>query len=158
LHGPDGLGGNDFPCAELHHAHASDRLIGDVVRQNPGEVSVLILGPCSALARALDRDAELARHLERVIVVGGAWHDPGDVGAASEFHFWCDPVAARKVLHCGAAVTLLPLDVTRKLVLSPADVRQLPDESRAGRFLRKVVPAALAATAGLYGIEGVYVN
>src|SRR5690242_11498998 len=27
LHGPNGLGGLSFPCAELHHVHPSDKLI-----------------------------------------------------------------------------------------------------------------------------------
>jgi inosine-uridine nucleoside N-ribohydrolase len=54
---------------------------------------------------------------------------------------------------------LLPLDVTRKMVFSPNDLRILPpEESRTGNFLRKVVPHALAPTAGLYGIEGVYLD
>jgi inosine-uridine nucleoside N-ribohydrolase len=160
LHGPDGLGGLNFPCAQLHHPHPGDKLIADVVRQHPdNEVSVLVLGPATVLARALDRDPELSRLLGRLVIVGGAWHEPGDASAAAEFHFWCDPVAARQVLHCGAPVTLLPLDVTRKMVFSPNDLRILPpEESRTGRFLRRIVPHALAPTAGRYGIEGVYLD
>jgi inosine-uridine nucleoside N-ribohydrolase len=159
LHGPDGLGGLNFPCAQLHHPHPGDKLIADVVRQYPNEVTVLLLGPPTVLARAFDRDAELARLIGRLIVVGGAWHEPGDASVTAEFHFWCDPVSARQVLHCGAPLTLLPLDVTRKLVFSPNDLRLLPpEESRTGRFLRRVVPHAIAPTAGLYGIEGVYLD
>ena len=53
----------------------------------------------------------------------------------------------------------MPLDVSRKLVLSPADLAQLPaPESRAGKFLGQVVPHAIAPTASLYGVEGVYLN
>jgi inosine-uridine nucleoside N-ribohydrolase len=90
-------------------------------------------------------------------MVGGARHEPGDASPVAEFHFWCDPAAARQVLRCGAPVTLVPLDVTRKLILSPADIRALPGENtRAGEFLRKLVPLALAPTANLYGVEGVY--
>jgi len=111
------------------------------------------------LARALDRDPDIATLVERLVIVGGARHEPGDASAAAEFHFYCDPLAARQVLRCGAPITLLPLDVTRKLVLSPADLLQLPSaESKVGRFLRQVVPHAIAPTAGRYGIEGVYLN
>jgi inosine-uridine nucleoside N-ribohydrolase len=159
LHGPDGLGGVDFPCARLHHPHPSDKLLSDLVRQHPHEVAVVVMGPATVLARALDRDPELAHLVQRLIVVGGSWHEPGDVSAAAEFHFYCDPAAARQVLRCGAPLTLLPLDVTRTLVLSPGELRQLPSpDSRAGRFLRQVVPHALAPTASLYGIEGVHLN
>jgi inosine-uridine nucleoside N-ribohydrolase len=159
LHGPGGLGGIDFPCAQLHHPHPSDKLISDLVRLHPKEVSVVLLGPCTVFARALDRDPELASLVERLIVVGGAWHEPGDVSAVAEFHFACDPNSARQVLRCGAPLMLLPLDVTRKLIFSPADLLQLPaPESRTGRILRQVVPHGIAPTAGLYGVEGVFLQ
>ncbi|MGL4553739.1 MAG: nucleoside hydrolase, partial [Gemmataceae bacterium] len=159
LHGPDGLGGADLPSVQLHHPHPADRLIAELVRQNPGEVTVLLLGPATVLARAMDRDPELCRLLDRVVVVGGTRHEPGDASAVAEFHFWCDPAAARQLLRCGAPVTLLPLDVTNRLVYSPADLRQLPPaDSRAGGFLRRVLPHAIAPTAGLRGTEGVLLN
>jgi inosine-uridine nucleoside N-ribohydrolase len=159
LHGPGGLGGTDFPCAQLHHQHTSDKLITDLVRQNPKQVTVLLMGPATVLARALDRDPELATLLERVIVLGGAWREPGDVAAVSEFHFFCDPTAAQQVLNCGASVTLLPLDVTRSLVFSPRDLLQMPaPDSPTTRFLRQIVPHGIHATERLYGIEGLYLQ
>jgi inosine-uridine nucleoside N-ribohydrolase len=159
LYGPDGLGGAEFPCAQLHHPHPSDKLITDLVHLHPREVAVVLLGPATVFARALDRDPDLATLVERLVVVGGAWHEPGDASPVAEFHFYCDPAAARQVLRCGAPITLLPLDVTRKLVLSPAELAQLPQpESRAGRFLAQTVPHAIAPTASLYGVEGVYLS
>src|SRR5438128_7739006 len=59
LHGPGGLGGLTFPSAELHHVHPSEKLIADLVRQHPKEVSIVVLGPATVLARAIDRDPEL---------------------------------------------------------------------------------------------------
>jgi inosine-uridine nucleoside N-ribohydrolase len=157
LHGPGGLGGVEFPCAQLHHAHPADKLISDLVRQFPKEVAVLILGPATVFARALDRDPELAALVERVVLVGGSWHEPGDASAVAEFHFFCDPAAARQVLRCGAPLTLLPLDATRKALFSPADLLQLAGlETRPARFLGQIVPHGIAPTASLYGVEGMY--
>ncbi len=157
LHGPGGLGGVEFPCAQLHHGHPADKLISDLVRQFPKEVAVLVLGPATVFARALDRDPELAALVERVILVGGSWHEPGDVSPVAEFHFFCDPPAARQVLRCGAPLTLLPLDVTRKVLFSPADLLQLAGlETRAARFLGQILPHGIAPTASLYGVEGMY--
>jgi inosine-uridine nucleoside N-ribohydrolase len=159
LHGPNGLGGVEFPCARLHHPHPSDKLICDLARQHPKEVTVLLLGPATVLARALDRDPELPALLQRVILLGGAWHEPGDAGPVTEFHFVCDPAAVRQVLQCGVPITMLPLDVTRKIVFSPGDLLQLPaDDSLAGAFLRRTVPHGISATAGLYGTEGFYLQ
>jgi inosine-uridine nucleoside N-ribohydrolase len=159
LHGPGGLGGVEFPCAQLHHPHPSDKLLVDLVRQNPKEVTVVCMGPLTVLARAIDRDPELPTLVKRLICLGGAWHEPGNASAVAEFHFYCDPAAARQVLRCGAPLTLLPLDVTRKLVFSPTDLLELPGaESRTCRFLRQIVPFGIGATSNMYGIEGFHLK
>jgi inosine-uridine nucleoside N-ribohydrolase len=159
LHGPNGLGGVDFPCAQLHHPHPADKLISDLVRLHPKEVTVVQLGPATVFARALDRDPELPALVGRVVVVGGAWHEPGDAAAAAEFHFLCDPASARQVLRCGAPLALLPLDVTRKLLLSPSELLQPPaPDSGCCRFLRQIVPFGIRANAGLFGAEGFYLQ
>src|SRR5437660_12610597 len=44
IHGPGGLGGVSFPCAQLHHQHSSDKLVIDLVRQHPGDVTIVNLG------------------------------------------------------------------------------------------------------------------
>jgi inosine-uridine nucleoside N-ribohydrolase len=159
LHGSGGLGGVDFPCAQLHHPHPSDKLISDLVHLYPKEVAVVLLGPVSAFARALDRDTEVASLVERLIIVGGSHHEPGDASAVAEFHFFCDPLAARQVLRCGAPITLLPLDVTRKLLFSPTELLALPEgESRVTSFLRRITPHGITGAASLYGVEGFYLQ
>jgi inosine-uridine nucleoside N-ribohydrolase len=159
LHGPNGLGGLQFPCAELHHTHPSDKLITDLVRQHPKEVTLITMGPLTVLARALDRDPDLPSLVHRIISLGGAWHEPGNASAVAEFHFYCDPVAARQVLRCQAPLTLIPLDVTRKLLFSPSDLLELPaPQSRTCRFLRQIVPYGIGATSNRYGIEGFHLK
>lgn len=159
LHGPGGLGGTSFPCAQLHHQHSSDKLVSDLVRQYPREVTVIALGPLTVVARAFDRDPELPALVRRLVCVGGAWHEPGNASAVAEFHFYCDPSAARQVLRSGAPITLIPLDVTRKLVFSPTDLLELPaPESRTCRFLRQIVPWGIRTTSNLYGVEGFHLK
>ncbi len=159
LHGAGGLGGVDFPCAQLHHPHPSDKLISDLLHLHPNEVSIVLMGPLTTFARVLDRDAEAATLADRLVIVGGSWHEPGDASAVAEFHFFCDPPAARQVLRCGAPITLLPLDVTRKLLFAPTELLALPDsESRITRFLRQIVPHGITGAASLYGIEGFYLQ
>jgi inosine-uridine nucleoside N-ribohydrolase len=159
LHGPGGLGGTSFPCAKLHHQHSSDKLLLDLIRQNPGDTTIITLGPLTALARAFDRDPDLPGIVQRLVCVGGAWHEPGNASAVAEFHFYCDPNAARQVLRSGVPLTLIPLDVTRKLVFSPSDLLELPNlESRTCRFLRQIVPYGIRTTSNLYGIEGFHLK
>src|SRR5437870_267302 len=152
LHGPGGLGGVSFPCVRLHHPHTSDKVILDLVRQYPKDVTVVVLGPLTVLARAIDRDPELPALVQRLVCVGGAWHEPGNASAVAEFHFFCDPAAARQVLRCGAPLTLIPLDVTRKVLFSPSDLLELEAvDTRCSRFLRQILPHGIRATSNLYG-------
>jgi inosine-uridine nucleoside N-ribohydrolase len=159
LHGAGGLGNTDFPCSPLHHIHPSDKLVSDLVRQYPKETTIIALGPLTVLARALDRDPELPTLIDRLVILGGSWHEPGNASATAEFHFWCDPAAAKQVLHCGANITLVPLDTARKVLFSPKDLLELPEpDSRTCRFLRQIVPFGIGATSNLYGIEGFHLK
>jgi inosine-uridine nucleoside N-ribohydrolase len=159
LHGPGGFGAATFECAQLHHHHPADKVIVDHVHQNPGEVTLIVLGPCTVVARAMDRDPALPRALKQIILVGGAWHEPGNAGPVSEFHFFCDPAAARQVLRCGVPITMIPLDITRKALFSPTELQEIPcGESRGCQFLRKIAPFGIAATAQHYGIEGFHLK
>jgi inosine-uridine nucleoside N-ribohydrolase len=159
LHGQGGLGGVQFPCAQLHHTLSADKLINDLTRQYPKEITLVVLGPLTVVARALDRDPELPALVERLVIVGGTWHEPGNVNAVSEFHFYCDPISTRQVLKCGANITLIPLDVTRKAVLAPTDLLNFPaPESKACLFLRQIIPFGIGATSNLYGIEGFHLK
>ena len=56
-------------------------------------------------------------------------------------------------------MTLVPLDVSRKLLFSSADLLELPSpDSRACRFLRQIVSHGIGATSNLYGIEGFHLK
>ena len=155
FHGPEGLGGGSFASATLHHLPHSEKLLVELVRKHPQEVTVICMGPMTVLTRAFDLYAELATMVKRLVCVGGTLREPGNAGPVSEFHFSCDPLAARTVVRCGAPITLIPLDVMRKMLFSPSDLLGLPaDTSKACRFLRQIVPFGIAASSNLYGVEG----
>jgi inosine-uridine nucleoside N-ribohydrolase len=159
LHGPNGLGGVPFPCTQLHNILPTDKAIIEQVRLFPGEVTVVCLGPLTALAAAIDRDPDLPRLVRRLVCLGGTVREPGNAGPVTEFHFACDPLSARQVLRCGAPVTLIPLDAMRQVLFSPKDLLELPEpDSRACRFLREIVPFGIGATSNLYGIEGFHLK
>jgi len=159
LHGPNGLGGIAFPSARLHHPHQADRLLVDLVRQHPKEVTIVCMGPLTVLARALDRDQELPVLVRRVICLGGTVNEPGNAGPVTEFHFACDPMAARRVVQSGSSVTLIPLDVMRKTLFSPTELQEFfSGESRTCQFLRQIIPYGILTTSNLYGIEGFHLK
>jgi inosine-uridine nucleoside N-ribohydrolase len=159
LHGPTGLGAVSFPCAPLHHLHPAEKVIVDELHLHKGEVTIVCLGPATVLARVLDREPELPRLVKQLVLMGGSWQEPGNAGPVSEFHFFCDPLSAHQVVHCGAVITLIPLDTMRKALFSPTELLGLPrGETRACQFLRKIVPFGINATAQMYGIEGFHLK
>ncbi len=159
LHGPDGLGGMQLPPISLHQPTPADKVLVDLVRDHPHEITLLLLGPGTIFARAMDRDPELPKLLDRIICLGGSFREPGNATAVAEFHFYLDPSAARRTLRCGIPTSLITLDVMRKLIFSPSDLLELDKHnSETCRFLRKIVPYGIRSSSNLYGIEGFHLK
>jgi inosine-uridine nucleoside N-ribohydrolase len=148
VHGDDGLGNLDgladaagrprhpLPPLELEPLDAAD-LILETVDRFGNELTLIALGPLTNVALALRRGAERLRRVGRIVVMGGAVTAPGNVTAAAEFNFYVDPDAAAAVLGAGLPVDLVPLDVTRQVVLARADLEGALGTPRegAGRLL-----------------------
>lgn len=159
LHGPGGLGGVSFPCATRHTLHPADKILCELARESPRQVTVVNLGPLTTLATALDRDPELPVVLDQTVIIGGCWREGGNAGPVAEFHIHLDPDAAKRVFHADLHPLLIPLDVTRRLIFSPTDLLALPNpESRTCQFLRQIVPFGIRASSNLYGIEGFHLK
>lgn len=158
-HGPNGLAGIPFPCTDRHQLPPADKALVDLVHQHPHAVTVINLGPATTLAHALVRDPMLPSLLDQLIFVGGAYREPGNAGPLAEFHVWLDPDSAQRVVHAFPSLTVIPLDVTRRLILSPTELLELPNpESKTCIFLSQVLPFAIRASSNLYGIEGFHLK
>ena len=116
---------------------AAEAILETVDRWGP-ELTVVALGPLTNLAAAAALDARRLARAGRVVVMGGAVAVSGNVTPAAEFNFFVDPEAAAQVLEAGLAVELIPLDVTRRVVLAQAvlteRLRRCPDD-RIARFI-----------------------
>jgi inosine-uridine nucleoside N-ribohydrolase len=159
MHGADGLGNINMPARTRHQSHSADKMLVELVREHPREVTIVCLGPATTVARALDRDPEIAHLIDKLVLVGGCWKEPGNAGPAAEFHFYLDPEGVKRCLHVGLHPLIIPLDVTRRLILSPSELLELPNpESKTSQFLRKIVPFGIRASSNLYGIEGFHLK
>lgn len=116
IHGDDGLGGVRFPdpVGAASDMDAVTAIRGIVDGQGPGQVDLFCLGPLTNLALLLKTAPRTARALRRVIAMGGAVDEPGNVGPKAEFNIAHDPEAAAIVLAAGLDLTLIPLDATRR--------------------------------------------
>jgi purine nucleosidase len=99
VHGEGGLGGDLSPDTGISSAdeHAVDYIVR-TARENPGEITLVCIGPLTNVAVALQREPDLGDLLDSVWVMGGALNCIGNVTPAAEFNFWVDPDAARCVL------------------------------------------------------------
>lgn len=154
LHGANGLAGLQFPAIDPMHTQTSERLLVEMARAHPERHSVLLMGPATVLAAALDREPSLPKLIKQVVMVGGCWKAPGNCGPGIDFHFRCDPEAARKVLAAGFHLTLVPLDATGGLVVSPSDMELFSCGSPTGSFLRQLIQSGLKYAASQHGVEG----
>src|SRR5204862_2007119 len=95
------------------------------------------LGPLTNLALALKRGAARLRLARRIVVMGGAVSVPGNVTPAAEFNFYVDPEAAAAVFNAGLPIALIPLDVTRQVLLTRATLAEVvgPAPGRRERFV-----------------------
>ena len=141
LHGDDGLANLGLEVPRFNHPHASEKLILDVVRAFPGEVTIVTLGPLTNVARAFRRDPVLASQVGALVMTGGSPCCVGNITPCAEFNVFYDPVSAREVFRSRTTKTLIPLDITRQVAFGLDLMDKLPSsDSRVGRFLRSLVP------------------
>ena len=159
LFGVDGLGDIGLDVAELLTPHPSEKIICDEVRAAPESVTIVALGPLTNIARAFQRDPELPSLVGRIVMMAGSVAGPGNITPAAEFNVYCDPESARVVFRSRTTKTLIPLDVSNRLVLGFDFLTQMPEETtRVGRFVRKILPPAFRAYRQESALEGIHVH
>jgi purine nucleosidase len=125
--GHEGVGLLDADDVEppLADEHAVDFLVRTVL-DRPGAIHLVAIGPLTNIALALRREPRLATALAGLTIMGGAIRgvDRLDLPYA-EHNIVSDPEAARIVLDAGAAVFLVPLDVTTQTCIRRPDVDRL---------------------------------
>lgn len=119
------------------------------VREFPGEVSVLAMGPFTNLALAARLDEGFAANARELVFMGGSFSP--EVSTIDEFslqfihsprvEFNCrwDPEAAHMMLHAGwSKITCVPLDATAENKLTPElAARAGAGEGAAARYFRQ---------------------
>lgn len=95
-------------------------LMHELVSANPGEITLIAVGPLTNVARLLKEHPESAKQLKRVVIMGGSVRlgyqskPPVDI----EWNIRLDPPAARALLNSGVPVVMAPLDATASVKLT----------------------------------------
>jgi inosine-uridine nucleoside N-ribohydrolase len=107
-----------------HFAKASHReavtFLLDEIRRNPGEITLVAIGPLLNLGALIDKDAATFRKLKRVVLMGGSiYRGYGDVGSGAprgpepEWNIKNDIPSAQKLFAAGVPLFVMPLDSTQ---------------------------------------------
>jgi inosine-uridine nucleoside N-ribohydrolase len=114
------------------HLHAVDFII-ETVLANPGEVTIVAIGPQTNLALALLKEPRLREEIGAIVFMGGALglepqYGRGNITPVAECNIWFDPQAADIVFRSGIDLTMVSLDVTNPatgMVLPEATIRSV---------------------------------
>lgn len=145
------------PAAQSAIAFLAHRL-----RPSEPPVTVLALGPLTNLAQAFRSEPGAAARLQRLLIMGGAFHVPGNLGdggaykttnTTAEWNIFSDPLAAREVFRSGAKIDIIPLDATSQVPIGPAFLKSVEAHAKTplARFVLQVLNSERSMIeAGLY--------
>lgn len=115
-------------------------LLREQIEKQPGEVTILAIGPLTNIAALIKQHPESARKARRLVIMGGSIRKgyEGREVAEPEWNVRSDVPAARIVFDSGLPLTLVPLDASAELRL---------DGERLKRLLTSDTPLARQAQA-----------
>ncbi|WP_196258008.1 nucleoside hydrolase [Pelagibacterium limicola] len=124
VHGQTGLDGPDLPepAKKLETPHGVDFIIETLMREPENTVTLCALGPLTNLGMALAKEPRIAPRIQEIVLMGGAYFEVGNITPAAEFNIYVDPEAAATVFACAAPIAMMPLDVTHRMLATPARV------------------------------------
>lgn len=136
IHGESGLDGVELPrpSEPVQDRHGVQFIIDEVMRHEPGTVTLVATGPLTNVALAARIEPRIIERVREVVLMGGGYHR-GNRTAVAEFNIWVDPEAAHIVFDAAWPVTMIGLDLTHQALATDAveaQVRQI--DSDLGEF------------------------
>lgn len=159
-HGPQGLGYATLPePSRQPHPAPAVNLIIETARRFQGELVIVSLGAMTNLALAIRLEPNLIHWIKHIYIMGGAILHPGNTTPAAEFNVYYDPHAAHIVFHSGIPLTLGPLDVTYKILLTQTHVDgYLASGSPVGRLIADATRFYMEFHESYQNIHGCIIN
>ena len=105
-------------------------LIVETINNSSEPVVVFVSGTHTNLAEALRLNPGIVENIRDVYIMGGSIYIPGNIksdwpsidNTVAEWNIWADPTAASEVFSSGLSLHLAPLDATRQVVWTQADL------------------------------------
>jgi purine nucleosidase len=129
VHGKTGLDGIALPepTMPLQDTHAVEFIIETLRQEPPGTVTLCPLGPLTNIATAFNTAPDIVGRVQEIVLMGGAYFEVGNITPAAEFNIYVDPEAADIVFKSGVPLTVMPLDVTHKVLTTRPRIEAIRD-------------------------------
>ncbi len=125
VHGSDGQGDTFLPDPSGQPVGISAaQFIVEQLRAKPGEITLVPVGPLTNIALALRLEPRIVEWVDEVVLMGGNALAPGNASPAGEANIRNDPEAADLVFGADWKVTMVGLDVTHKVRMTPDDIAE----------------------------------
>lgn len=98
--------------------------IGELICNNPGEITLIAIGPLTNIAHAIQLYPELVDAVAEIVIMGGVFNVDGYI---KDTNFGIDPEAAHVVLTSGANITLVPMDATVQTQMLHQDLDKIAE-------------------------------
>lgn len=158
VHGLDGMGNTNptLPKGVLDPRHAVQFIL-DMIRQYPGEITLVPLGPLTNIAMALQQNPGITALVKEVVLMGGCAFGVGNISPVAEANIYHDAHAAEIVFRADWDVTMIGLDVTTQIVIHPDDLTKLyAANNPATDLLRRIQPCYQQFHDQIYGLKGAF--
>ena len=157
FHGHDGLGNAPLPepSMPLQPQHAVDWLVETLMASDSGGVTLCPIGPLTNIALAIVKEPRIMTRIREIVLMGGGFFAGGNTTPAAEFNIHVDPHAAHVVFTSGVPLTMMPLDVTHKALMTPERIAAVQAlESPVARAAAGMMASYGAHDAEKYGRNG----
>lgn len=125
IHGSTGLDGPVFePLKRKAETKHASLFIADTLRASAEPVTIVTTGPMTNLALAMRLAPDIVQKIGEIVFMGGSY-GLGNVTPAAEFNIVTDAEAAYVVVNSGCRVTMVGLDVTRKVLCLPSVIERM---------------------------------
>ena len=125
-----------------------------VLREAPEPVTLMVTGPLTTVAVALDKAPEIEAKIKKIVWMGGALNVGGNVeksleagqDGSAEWNVYWDPISAARVWESKIEIIMCPLDltnnvpVTSEVVYKMGRQRHYPISDLAGQCYALVIP------------------
>ena len=160
VHGVDGQGDINLPepAGQALDISAAQFII-EQLRAQPGEISLVPLGPLTNIALALRLEPRVAEWAREVVLMGGNALVPGNASPAGEANIRNDPEAADLVFGASWSLTMVGLDVTLRVHMSPADIAEYATHgNRMSEHITRILPHYRRYFEANYEARGIFVH